>query len=76
VHGPPPKLPEPSDCNPTVPVGVLTVPADVSVTVATHVVVRPTATGLGEQPTVVLAERGPTLTASLPWPSSWVESPL
>jgi hypothetical protein len=75
VHGPW-KLPEPSDCNPTDPVGVLAVPADVSVTVATHVVGRPTATGLGEQPTVVWAERGPTLTTSLSWPSSWVASPL
>jgi hypothetical protein len=74
VHGPP-KLPEPSASNPTSPVGVLAVPADVSVTVATHVVDRPTATGLGEQPTSVLARRGSTLTAWLPLPSAWVESP-
>ena len=54
MHPPSVKLPEPSDSNPTVPVGVLAVPAEVSVTVAVHVVGRPTATGFGEQLTVVL----------------------
>jgi hypothetical protein len=61
--------------NRTVPVGVLAVPAEVSVTVAVHVVDLPTATGLGEQLTVVLAERGSTVTAWLPLLSAWVESP-
>ena len=38
-------------------------------TVAVHFVVRPTATGLGEQLRFVDADRAVTLTGSLPWPA-------
>lgn len=41
----------------TVPVGVLVVPALVSLTVAVHVVAIPTPTGFGEQLNVVLVAR-------------------
>jgi len=75
VHGPPPKLPAPSDESPTDPVGVLAVPADVSVTVTEHIACCPTAAGLGEQPTVVFAERKSTPNEALPLLGEWTESP-
>jgi len=46
----------------TVPVGVVTVPGDVSVTVAVHVVGAPTATLEGEHETAVVVERRLTVT--------------
>jgi len=46
----------------TVPVGVVTVPGDVSVTVAVHVVGAPIATLEGEHETAVLVERRLTVT--------------
>ena len=71
------KLPEPPLVRsiPTDPVGVLTVPGDVSVTVTVHVVSRPVATGFGEQLMLVLAERRSTDSAWLPLLSVWVGSP-
>jgi hypothetical protein len=47
----------------TVPVGVVGVPAFVSVTVAVHTVVALTATELGKQLTEVEVDRVPTLSA-------------
>lgn len=59
----------------TVPVGVLAVPASVSVTVALHNVAVPAATLLGEQLTLVEVERVVTLTGMLPLLPVWVKSP-
>jgi len=71
------KLPESllNRLKPTVPVGVLGVPRLASVTVAVHVVGRPTPTGSGEQLTLVVAERSVTATASLPLLAAWLGSP-
>ncbi len=51
------KLPEPLLLKVTVPVGVIFVPAEVSVTVAVHVVAAFTASEAGEQVAEVLVER-------------------
>jgi hypothetical protein len=61
-----PKEPAPSALKPTLPVGVLTGPGEVSVTVAVQVVGRPTATGLGEQLRLVDADRALRVSTSLP----------
>jgi len=50
----------------TVPVGVLVVPAAVSVTVAVHEVACPTNTVVGVQATVVVVVRKLTVTVVLP----------
>jgi hypothetical protein len=60
VHSSSLKLPAPFEVRRTVPVGVLGLPASVSVTVAVHVVGASTATGSGEQLTLVEVERGAT----------------
>jgi hypothetical protein len=52
------KLPAPLDEKLSVPVGVLVIPASVSVTVAVHVTGASTATGSGEQLTAVEVESG------------------
>jgi hypothetical protein len=75
VQWPALKLPVPFDANPTVPVGVLAVPDEVSVTVAAHVVACPIAAGLSEQLTLVVVERAVTGTALLPLVSPWARSP-
>jgi hypothetical protein len=76
VHSSLLRLPEPLiSSNPTVPVGVLTVPGEVSVTVAVQVVSRPVATGFGEQSPIARAERSSTDSAWLPPLSVWVASP-
>jgi hypothetical protein len=76
VHSSLSKLPEPLiSSNPTVPVGALAIPGEVSVTVAVQVVSRPVATGFGEQSTIVLAARSSTDSAWLPLLSVWVASP-
>jgi len=51
------KVPVPVCVKPTVPVGVLCVPASVSLTVAVQVVETPTGTSGGEQATLVLVAR-------------------
>ena len=68
------KLPPPA-LSPTVPVGVLAGPGEVSATVAVHFVARPTPTGLGEQLSVVDADRAVTLTSWLPLLAVWCASP-
>jgi hypothetical protein len=75
VHGLPLKLPGPPEPNVTLPVGVLAVPASVSVTVAVQVDGAPTATAPGEQVTLVEVERWFTVTVSVPLLVWWVESP-
>src|SRR2546428_6604888 len=59
----------------TVPVGVLLVPASVSLTVAVQVVGWPTTTDAGVQPTLVLVERLLTVTVVEPELPAWVVSP-
>ena len=51
---------------PTVPVGVMAVPGEVSVTVAVQVAAWPTITGLGVQLTPVVVARRPTLRLKVP----------
>jgi hypothetical protein len=58
--------PKPLDENVTVPVGALTVPAFVSVTVVVHIVGIPTATLVGEQLTAVEVVRTVTCWVQLP----------
>ena len=59
AHEPPPLNDPPTlDVNVTVPVGVLTVPLAVSVTVAVHDVAAPTATEAGVQTTAVDVDLG------------------
>ena len=60
---------------PTVPVGVLTVPLDVSVTVAVHVVGCPTLTGLGEHEMTLVAVRLATVSACVSLLLLWLPSP-
>ena len=63
---------------PTVPVGIVAPDADVSVTVAVHIVGEPMVRVFGTQETLVLVEfniTGVTLTVVLPWPLEWVLSP-
>jgi len=65
--------------NPTVPDGIVAPEADVSVTVAVHVVGEPMVRVFGVQETLVLVEfniAGVTLTVVLPWPLACVLSPL
>ena len=50
----------------TVPVGVIAVPADVSLTVAVHVEACPMKTVDGEQTTDVVVDRRPTATLAEP----------
>ena len=52
----------PAWLNVTVPVGVVTVPGEVSLTVAVHVVAWPVVTAEGEQLTVVLVDLRLTVT--------------
>src|SRR2546427_816972 len=60
----------------TVPVGVLLVPASVSLTVAVQVVGWPTTTDAGLQLTLVLVERfAVTITVVVPELPEWVLSP-
>ena len=59
----------------TVPVGVLVVPTDVSVTVAVHEVACPTNTVVGVHTTVVVVVRLLTVTLALPVLVAWVASP-
>ena len=66
AHGDPVNVPVPLLVNPTVPVGALVVPPDVSVTVAVHVVAELTATEAGEQLTLVVVVRVVTVTANVP----------
>ena len=64
---------------PTVPVGVVAPDADVSVTVAVHVVGELMVRVFGTQETLVLVESSiaeVTLTVVLPWPLACVLSPL
>jgi hypothetical protein len=75
VQPPRPKKPAPSALNPTLPVGVIAEPGEVSVTVAVHSVARPTATGLGEQLKLVDADRADTPTLWLPLLALWCASP-
>jgi len=65
VHGDVVNVPVPRDVNATVPVGVLTVPDEVSVTVAVHVPACPTARVVGQASVVVVA-RLLTVTLALP----------
>jgi hypothetical protein len=69
------RLPLPSAAKSTNLVGVIGVPSSMSVTVAVHVVVCPTAAGLGEQPTLVDVMRGDTDTEKLSALSPWAKSP-
>jgi hypothetical protein len=64
VHSRSLNWPGPFDPNPTVPVGVLALPAEASLTVAVHVVGAPAPTALGEQLTLVEDERLVTVTVS------------
>ena len=61
--------------NVTLPVGVVTVPALVSVTVALHDVVAPVPTFVGEQLTAVAVVRVVTVSGVFPLLSACVESP-
>jgi len=79
VHGLPLKLPASLELKLTVPLGVLTVPPVVSVTVAVHVEACPTSTSVGEQLTLVEVERTTTpknTSAKLRIPPEWFASPL
>jgi hypothetical protein len=69
------KLPVPSLDQLTVPVGVLGVPPEVSVTVAVQVVFPPARKELGVQLTPVCVERFVTVTVSPPELSRCVSSP-
>jgi hypothetical protein len=62
----------------TVPAGVIVPLPAVSVTVAVHIVVCPSTTGLGEQPTLVEVERSATDNSAwlLPLLALCSESPL
>lgn len=76
VQAPPPlNVPALSEVKVTVPLGVVFVPAAVSVTVAVHVVELPTSTVPGEQETLVEVERLVTLTVVLPADPLCVLSP-
>ena len=70
------KVPAPLVLKLTVPVGVVFVPASVSLTVAVQAVSLSTATLAGMQLTVVEVLRLVTLTVALPWLVSCVRSPL
>src|SRR3989442_661764 len=77
VQVPPPlKVPTPSELKVTVPLGVVFVPAAVSVTVAVQVVEPPTSTVPGEQETLVDVERLVTVTVVLPTEPVCALSPL
>ena len=65
----------PPGVNVTVPVGVLVVPTDVSVTVAVHDVAWFTTTVDGVHATVVVVVRLFTVTDALPLLAAWVASP-
>jgi hypothetical protein len=75
VHGIPPKLPGPLELKLTVPDGVLTTPALVSVTIAVHVDDCPTVTLSGEQLTFVEVGCPTTVTVWLPLLVAWTGSP-
>lgn len=60
----------------TVPVGVINVPGDVSVTVAWQVVETPGCTKLGEQVTLVDVVRLVTVKSNVPELPEWLGSPL
>ena len=66
VHGEPAKVPVPLLVKLTVPVGALAVPAEVSVTVAVHVVAALTGTVDGEQLTAVVVVRVVTVSDAVP----------
>lgn len=59
----------------TMPVGVMAVPGDVSLTVTVHVVDCPTVTMAGLQVMDVLVVRSVTVTFALPLLPVWTESP-
>jgi len=65
----------PPGVNVTVPVGVLVVPAAVSVTVAAHEVTWLMNTVEGVHATVVVVVRGLTVTLALPLLVAWLVSP-
>ena len=66
MHGDPVKVPVPLLVKPTVPVGALVVPVEVSVTVAVQVVAWFTTTAEGAQLTAVVVVRVVTVTAAVP----------
>jgi len=75
VQGDPTKVPVLLVVKVTVPVGVLAVPGDVSVTVAVHVPACPVLSVAGQASVVVVA-RLLTVTLALPVLVAWVASPL
>jgi hypothetical protein len=72
---PPLKVPTPLLVKATVPVGVLAVPASVSLTVAVQVVVLLTGRLVGVQLTLVVVVRGVAVTLVMPELVAWVSSP-
>lgn len=66
VHGEPVNVPAGDTVNVTVPVGVIAVPGEMSVTVAVHVEVDPTIMLAGVHDIVVVVARSPTVTVALP----------
>ena len=76
VHGEPTNVPVPELVKVTVPVGVIAVPVDESVTVAVHDVDEPVLTDAGLQVTLVVVVRTVTVTDALPVLVAWVASPL
>lgn len=72
----PVKVPVPLLVKVTLPVGVLVVPGDESVTVAVHVVATLTATEAGVHETLVVVVRLVTVMFAVPLLPEWVESPL
>jgi hypothetical protein len=70
------KVPAPLLLQVTVPVGVINMPGDVSVTVAWQVVETPGCTKLGEQVTLVEVVRLVTVKLNVPELPEWSGSPL
>jgi len=75
VQGEPVKVPVLPVVNATVPLGVIAVPAAVSVTVTVHVDGDPTFTVFGLQVSLVVVVRRLTVTLALPVLPRWLVSP-
>ena len=69
------KMPIEFEAKPTEPLGVITEPTSLSVTVATQLVAVLFVTGLGEHETLVEVDRLLTTTLELPELVLWLESP-